>query len=127
MNKELALRTFAYLNGHYKTHEETIINSQEIEAINYILDENERLEQQCKKQKEYNQHLHNLNNTIFRELLNKKYENKKQKEAINKAIKNKEEIMYLANKVAITTQNIEAKRVRDILEEILDISKEVSE
>lgn len=52
MNKELALRTFAYLNGHYKTHEETIINSQEIEAINYILDENERLEQQCKKQKE---------------------------------------------------------------------------
>ena len=52
MNKELALRTFAYLIGHYKTHEETIINSQEIEAINYILDENERLEQQNKKQKE---------------------------------------------------------------------------
>lgn len=52
MNKELALRTFAYLNGHYKTHEETIINSQEIEAINYILDENERLEQQVEKQKE---------------------------------------------------------------------------
>lgn len=52
MNKELALRTFAYLIGHYKTHEETTINSQEIEAINYILDENERLEQQCKKQKE---------------------------------------------------------------------------
>lgn len=51
MNKELALRTFAYLIGHYKTHEETTINSQEIEAINYILDENERLEQQCKKQK----------------------------------------------------------------------------
>lgn len=52
MNKELALRTFAYLIGHYKTHEETTINSQEIEAINYILDENERLEQKCKKQKE---------------------------------------------------------------------------
>nr|DAE91248.1 MAG TPA: hypothetical protein [Caudoviricetes sp.] len=52
MNKELALRTFAYLIGHYKTHEETIINSQEIEAINYILDENERLENQLKKQKE---------------------------------------------------------------------------
>lgn len=52
MDKELALRTIGYLIGHYKTHEETIINSQEIEAINYILDENERLEQQCKKQKE---------------------------------------------------------------------------
>lgn len=43
MDKELALRTFGYLIGHYKTHEETIINSQEIEAINYILDKNERL------------------------------------------------------------------------------------
>lgn len=52
MDKELALGTFAYLIGHYKTHEETIINGQEIEAINYILDENERLEQQCRKQKE---------------------------------------------------------------------------
>lgn len=52
MEKEIALRTFAYLIGYYKTHEETTINSQEIEAINYILDENERLEQQCKKQKE---------------------------------------------------------------------------
>lgn len=52
MNKELALRTFAYLIGHYKTHEETTMNSQEIEAINYILDENERLEHQCQKQKE---------------------------------------------------------------------------
>lgn len=52
MNKELAIRTIGYLIGHYKTHEETIINSQEIEAINYIFDENERLEQQCKKQKE---------------------------------------------------------------------------
>ena len=52
MNKELALRTFAYLNGHSKTHEETIINSQEIEAMEFILKDNEDLEQQCKKQKE---------------------------------------------------------------------------
>lgn len=71
MNKELALRTFAYLNGHYKTHEETIINSQEIEAINYILDENERLEQQCKKQKEVIDKInHILNNQInYREFV----------------------------------------------------------
>lgn len=86
MNKELALRTFAYLIGHYKTNNETTINKQEIEAMEFILKDNESLEQQCKKQKEYNQHLHNLNNTIFRELLNKKYENKKQKEVINEAI-----------------------------------------
>lgn len=52
MNKELALRTFAYLNGHYKTHEETIINKQEIEVMEFILKDNESLEQQRKKQKE---------------------------------------------------------------------------
>lgn len=51
MNKELALRTFAYLIGHYKTHNETTINKQEIEAIEFILKDNEFLEQQCKKQK----------------------------------------------------------------------------
>ena len=32
MEIELALRTIGYLIGYYKTHEETIINSQEIEA-----------------------------------------------------------------------------------------------
>lgn len=52
MDKELALRTFAYLIGHYKTHDETIINSQEIEAIEFILKDNDKLEQQVKKQKE---------------------------------------------------------------------------
>lgn len=51
MNKKLALRTFSYLIGHYKTHEETIINSQEIEAIEFILKNNEELEQQVKNQK----------------------------------------------------------------------------
>ena len=52
MNKELALRTFGYLIGHYKSHDETTINSDEIDAINFILKDNENLEQQCKKQKE---------------------------------------------------------------------------
>ena len=52
MNKELALRTFAYLIGHYKTHNETTINKQEIEAIEFILNDNEDLEQQCQEQKE---------------------------------------------------------------------------
>ena len=52
MNKELALRTFAYLIGHYKTHDETTINKQEIEAIEFMLKNNENLEQQVEKQKE---------------------------------------------------------------------------
>ncbi len=52
MDKELALRTFGYLIGHYKTHDETIINSQEIEAIEFMLKDNDKLERQVKKQKE---------------------------------------------------------------------------
>ena len=47
----ITLRTFGYLIGHYKTHNETIINTQEIEAIEFMLKINEDLEQQCKKQK----------------------------------------------------------------------------
>lgn len=50
MDKELALRTFGYLIGHYKTHNETTINSQEIEAIEFMLKNNEDLEQQVKTQ-----------------------------------------------------------------------------
>lgn len=52
MDKELALRTLGYLNGYYETHNETTINKQEIEAIEFILKDNEFLEQQVKKQKE---------------------------------------------------------------------------
>lgn len=52
MDKESALRTIGYLIGHYKTHNETTINKQEIEAIEFMLKNNEDLEQQCKKQKE---------------------------------------------------------------------------
>ena len=52
MNKELAIITIGYLIGYYKSHDEVTINSDEIDAINFILKDNENLEQQCKKQKE---------------------------------------------------------------------------
>ena len=60
MDKELALRTFGYLIGHYKTHNETTINKQEIEAIEFMLKNNEHLEQQCKKQKEVIDNIKNI-------------------------------------------------------------------
>lgn len=41
-----------FLIGYYKTHNETAINKQEIEAIEFMLKDNEDLEQQVKKQKE---------------------------------------------------------------------------
>ena len=49
MNEELAYRTIAYLIGHYKMHEETIINKDEIEAINFLLDKNEQLKDEIYK------------------------------------------------------------------------------
>lgn len=64
---------------------EEMLNLSDLQdKYNNLLKEKIELKEQIKKQKEDNQHLHNLNNTIFRELLNKKYENKKQKEVINK-------------------------------------------
>ena len=42
---------------------------------------------------------------------------------VDKVIEYEEEIMYLANKTAITTQNIEVKAIRDRLEEIFIILK----
>ena len=42
---------------------------------------------------------------------------------VDKVIEYEEEIMYLANKTAITTQNIEVKAIRDRLEEIFEILK----
>lgn len=48
-------------------------------------------------------------------------ENEELKERINKAMELEEEIMYLANKVAITTQNVEVKAIRDRLEDIFKI------
>lgn len=61
-------------------------------------------------------HLERENQLLLEEI-------KKYKEVIDKAIENEEEIMYLANKVAITTQNVEIKAVRDRLEEIFKILK----
>lgn len=77
-------------------------------------------EQQYQKQKEYNQHLHNLNNTIFRELLDKKYENKKQKEVINKAIE------LLGNyKHYSTPDEKQNSENEDLVNNAFDILKEV--
>ena len=42
---------------------------------------------------------------------------------VDKVIEYEEEIMYLANKTAITTQIIEVKAIRDRLEEIVEILK----
>lgn len=69
MDKELALRTFCYLIGHYKTHNETTINEQEIEAIEFMLKNNEDLEQQCKKQKEVIDKLNDLLSDEFLEVI----------------------------------------------------------
>ena len=46
MNEELAYRTIAYLIGCYKNNDETTINQEEIDAINFILNENQQLKEQ---------------------------------------------------------------------------------
>lgn len=52
MNEELAYRTIAYLIGCYKNNDETTINQEEIDAINFILNENQQLKEQLNKKYE---------------------------------------------------------------------------
>ncbi len=73
-------------------------------------------EQQCKKEKEYNQHLCNLNNTIFRELLNKRYENKKQKEVINKAVEYINQHWVIDNPVGFKNDLLEILEDKEVSE-----------
>lgn len=86
----------------------------------------EELKKHCEKQIErcslLRDYKHQSEHQAVLDLLE---ENSQLKEVIDKAIKNEEEVMYLANKVAIKTQNVEIKAVRDRLEEIFDILKEV--
>ena len=51
MNEELAMLTIGYLVGYYKTHDETTINKDEIDAINFIIEKNETLQQELQKYK----------------------------------------------------------------------------
>lgn len=46
MSNELAMRTFAYLISNYKENNETTINSEEIEAIEFLIKENQELKKQ---------------------------------------------------------------------------------
>ena len=49
MNEEIAMRTLAYLITHYKEHDETIINLEEIQAIEFLQQENARLKDKTDK------------------------------------------------------------------------------
>lgn len=65
MNEELAYRTIAYLIGCYKNNDETTINQEEIDAINFILNENQQLKEQLeaseKARKEAIELINNIN------------------------------------------------------------------
>ena len=49
MNEELANLTLGYLIGYYKTHEETIIDKDEVDAINFIIEKNQELKKQLEE------------------------------------------------------------------------------
>lgn len=53
MNEEIAMRTLAYLITHYKEHDETIINSEEIQAIEYLQQENQQLKNNWNELKKF--------------------------------------------------------------------------
>ena len=57
MNNELAMRTLAYLITHYKEHDETIINSEEIQAIEFLQQKNQELKNQIETLEKVNKQL----------------------------------------------------------------------
>lgn len=85
MNEELALLTIGYLVGYYKTHEETIINKDEIDAIKFIIEKNETLEQELQKYKSLYQNEKEHTDTLKRII-------KKVKEYIEKLYDNTDDI-----------------------------------
>lgn len=92
-----------------------------------LLEEFEKLQQENKQLKENYERTYNENRALReKEYITDTdliYENYILSQVIEKAIKYEEEIMYLANKTAITTQNVEIKAIRDRLEEIFEILK----
>ena len=62
-------------------------------------------------------------NTLIKDLNKVIIVHNKFVDRFDKVIEYEEEIMYLANKVAVTTQNVEIKAIRDRLEEIFEILK----
>lgn len=107
MNEELALLTIGYLVGYYKTHEETIINKDEIDAINFIIEKNETLEQELQKYKSL-------------------YENEKEHtDTLKRIIKKIEEEL----KKILTARDYSNHKYelfgREYFEELLDLLKEI--
>jgi hypothetical protein len=77
------------MNNDEIKHFKSLLRQGSLRHMNILLDDKFQKElltiiKDYEKLQQENKRLYNLNNTIFRELLDKKYENKKQKEVIDK-------------------------------------------
>ena len=110
MDKELVYRTLAYLIGYYKTHEETIINKDEIDAINFIIEKNETLEQELQKYKSLYENEKNHTDTLKRII--KKIEKYMEENNLYNYKYDEEEMFE------IVTDEIAKKEILNLLKEI---------
>ena len=107
MKEELAMLTIGYLVGYYKTHDETIINKDEIDAINFIIGKNETLQQELQKYKSLYENEKDHTDTLKRII-------KKVKENLEKHLNFRD---YSYHKYELFG--------REYLEDILDLLKEI--
>lgn len=125
MNEELAYRILAYLIAHYKTHDETITNKEEINAINFIIEENEQLKEnyECIKRqrddisKNATEQLENSINEIkqLKEQLQQKEDIiDKAKEKLDKANKKIEKMFDDGDENKVIDDLIEIQKILDI-------------
>ena len=117
MNEELALLTIGYLVGYYKTHEETIINKDEIDAINFIIEKNETLEQELQKYKSLYENEKDHTDTLKRIIHNVSENIYNLIDECNSIIGNKESSIVSKNQLMIM-QREELTKILDLLKEI---------
>ena len=105
MKEELAILTIGYLVGYYKTHDETIINKDEIDAINFIIGKNETLQQELQKYKSLYENEKDHTDTLKRII-----------KEVKKYLEGAYEMATYTNSVCLDEENIE---------DILDLLKEI--
>ena len=117
MKEELAMLTIGYLVGYYKTHDETIINKDEIDAINFIIGKNETLQQELQKYKSLYQNEKDKNDTL-KIIINKCAEEIYNLiDDCNSVIGNRESSIVSKNKLMLM-QKEKIIKILDLLKEI---------
>lgn len=126
MNKELALRTFAYLKTHYQTNNETLISKEDIEAIDFILNENEQLTNLINEYENKGYDIATERADFLLKIQDLQQELQRKDNIINELKKwlNEPQITYNLDATEFGIEKIECVSVKDTLDKIKELENE---